>query len=212
MNKKKMIILGLSIVLILIIVLTGISLINNKKSVTPEGQITNANNKEGHTNLNSTRTLVIYFSENSKVELLAKEISDEVGGDFRKIEPVTPYPRDEEFINVTKEERDNDTRPKYKDLDINLDNYDTIFIGYPIWHYTLPMIMYSFFDDYDLSNKTIIPFNSHEGIGNGGTYVTIASLEPESKVLDGLAVNEKDIEKDKTIRVKSWFKELGIIS
>lgn len=212
MNKKKSIILGISILLILIIGFTIISIFNNKKDNLQADQIVNEENKEGHTSLDSTRTLVIYFSENSSLELLAKAISDEVGGDFKRLEPMTPYPSGEEFLSKTKEERDKDIRPKYKDLNINIDDYDTIFIGYPILHYTLPMILYTFFDDYDLSNKTIIPFNSHEGIGNGGTYVTIASLEPNAKILDGLAVNEKDIEKDASVRIKNWFKELGILS
>lgn len=51
--------------------------------------------------------------------------------------------------------------------------YDVVFVGYPIWWYTLPMPIYTFFDKYDFDNKIIVPFNTHEGSGDGGTYSTI---------------------------------------
>ena len=56
----------------------------------------------------------------------------------------------------------------------NVDDYDVIFIGYPIWWYTMPQAMYSFFEEYDFSGKTIIPFDTHYGSGNGGTFRRIA--------------------------------------
>ena len=117
---------------------------HSSNSVGLDVNIQNENNKEGVTNLDSNRVLVLYFSETGNTQQLAKTISNLVGGDFRRIEPVTPYPSGNELFSVTEEERDTNARPKSQDLHIQLDDYDTIFVRYPIWWYTLPMIMYTF--------------------------------------------------------------------
>lgn len=127
--------------------------------------IQNVDNREGNTSLDSDRELVLYFSETGNTQKLANLISNEVGGDFRRIEPVTPYPTGDALFDYTEEEANNNERPEFVDLDVNMDDYDTIFIGYPIWWYDMPMIIYTFFDEYDFSGKTIIPFNTHEGSG-----------------------------------------------
>ena len=80
---------------------------------------------------------------------------------------------------------------------------------YPMWWYTLPMIMYTFFDEYDFAGKTIIPFNTHEGSGDGGTYETIKEFEPDATVLDGLAIRGGDMKSDQTSEVKAWLQEIG---
>ena len=98
-----------------------------------------------------------------------------------------------QFPRLAKKEHDEDQRPAIKN-EINVDSYDTIYIGYPMWWYTFPMIVYTFFDKYDFSGKTIIPFNTHMGSGNGGTYDTIRKLEPKAKVLTGLPVEMRDAE------------------
>ena len=68
--------------------------------------------------------------------------------------------------------------------EIDIAPYDNIFIGYPMWWYTFPMILYTLFDRYDFFGKTIIPFNTHMGSRDGGTYKTIAELEPGAREAD----------------------------
>lgn len=172
--------------------------------------IQNETSKEGTgiLDIDAERTLVVYFSETGNTQKLAKEISDQVGGDFKRIEPVVPYPSGSELFDYTEAERDNDERPELKDLDINIEDYDTIFVGYPIWWYTLPMPLYTFFDEYDFSGKTIIPFNTHNGSGNGGTYSSIQQFEPDATVLDGIAISQNDIDQDLTGEVEEWLKGL----
>ena len=130
---------------------------------------------------------------------------------IERIEPVEAYPEDyNETADKAKAERDNGDRPKFKELQFNPENYDTIFIGYPIWWYELPMIMRTFFDTYDLSGKTIIPFNTHEGSGDGGTYDQIKTEEPNAKVLEGLPIRGGDIENtDSKDKVTEWLTGLG---
>jgi len=90
----------------------------------------------------------------------------------------------------------------------NLDDYDVIFIGYPIWWYTMPQAMYSFFEEYDFSGKTIIPFDTHYGSGNGGTFRRIAELEPDAEVKEGLAVHQNSVSSSRQTVVE-WLEGLG---
>jgi flavodoxin len=85
-----------------------------------------------------------------------------------------------------------DQRPAIRN-EIDIDSYDRIYIGYPMWWYTFPMIIYTFFDKYDFSGKTIIPFNTHMGSGDGGTYDTIRKLETAGRTIDTYPIiaNEK---------------------
>lgn len=98
-------------------------------------------------------------------------------------------------------------RPAIKN-EINIADYDTIYIGYPMWWYTFPMIIYTLFDKYDFSGKTIIPFNTHMGSRDGGTYKTIQKLEPNAKVLRGLPVEMGTAESSSALAVSKWLNSL----
>ena len=119
------------------------------------------------------KELVVYFSVYGTAKIVAEEIAKQTGADIVEIEPVIPYDSNREHYNalarIAKKEHDEDQRPAIKNK-IDIDSYDTIYIGYPMWWYTFPMIIYTFFDKYDFSGKTIIPFNTHMGSGDGGTY------------------------------------------
>jgi|GEM_PF-3586996 flavodoxin len=82
---------------------------------------------------------------------------------------------------------------------------------YPMWWYTFPMIIYTLFDKYDFSGKTIIPFNTHMGSHDGGTYDTIRELEPNATVvMNGLPVEMKTAETGAAKQVEKWLKSLNI--
>ena len=210
MNKGLKI--GLIVVIIAVICGIGFLVARNlgSKSVGIDNNVTNEKGKEGQTSLDSSKVLVVYFSETGNTQKLAKLISDRVGGDFVRIETVQTYPTEyQELADFAKNERDKDIHPELKDLDINIDDYDTIFIGYPIWWYQMPMAMYTFFDTYDFDGKTIVPFNTHEGSGNGGTYDDIAKLEPKATVLEGLPIRGGDMANDQLSTVDNWLNKLG---
>lgn len=209
MNKKLIKILG--ILFILVCVGGGIYYFTHiGGGVGLDSNIVDGDDKKAKVDMDGKRVLVVYFSESGNTQKLANIISDQVGGDFRRIEPVKAYPSGQELFDYTKVERDNDERPEFKDLDVNMDDYDVVFVGYPMWWFTLPMMMYTFFDKYDFSGKIIIPFNTHEGSGDGGTYNTIKEFEPEATVLDGLAIRGGDMESDQTETVIKWLDELGL--
>ena len=79
-----------------------------------------------------------------------------------------------------------------------MDSYDIIFIGYPIWHGRMPQAIYSFIESYDLTGKTIIPFNTHEGSGQSGTQRAIENALPGCTVLQGLAVQGKTAQENES--------------
>ena len=93
--------------------------------------------------------------------------------------------------------------------EIPVEDYDVIFIGYPMWWYTFPMILYTLFDRYDFSGKTVVPFNTHMGSGDGGTYRTIRELEPDATVLEGLPVEMRDAENGAEERIAKWLNKIG---
>ena len=152
------------------------------------------------------------LSGNSQEGQVSKEI-DENLNTTDKIDPVKPYPADyKECTEVATEEKNSNARPEFKNADsINIDNYDTIFIGYPIWWGDVPMIINTFLEKYDFSGKTIIPFNTHEGSGNSGTFSDIKSKMKSSNVnTNGLAIQGKTARQESSrSTVENWLKELG---
>ena len=133
----------------------------------------------------------------SSVEWIANIIHDNVGGELIPIIPSEEYPLEYEALaDYAKKERDDGGRPAFENLSIDPAGYDVVFIGYPIWWYEMPMIMDTLFDTYDFSGVTIVPFNTHAGSGDGGTYSDIKELEPNATVLEGLAVPGEDAGKD----------------
>lgn len=156
----------------------------------------------------------ITFNNDQKygsVQYMAEVIKEETGSDIHRITvEENHYPtvyRDlADFANNEKAEN---ARPKLTSTLSNLDDYDTIFLGSPIWWYTLPMPIFSFLDQYDLSGKKIIPFTAHEGSGLGGAPATIKTEEPEANVeTNGFSARGTQ-SGSQADAIKSWLKSLG---
>ncbi len=200
---------------------------NKVEEKVAENELENEDDKEVvENNDNEERILIAYFSradENYEVgnvdvgntEIMAGFIKDYLGdkADAFKIDPVKPYPVSyKECTEVaTQEQRDN-ARPEFKNADsLNIDDYDVIFLGYPIWWGDVPMIINTFLEKYDFSGKTIIPFNTHEGSRISGTYTSIKTKMKDSNVnTNGLAIDGKTARKESSrSTVESWLKGLG---
>lgn len=99
-----------------------------------------------------------------RVRAVADMIAENNGGELFSIKTETVYPSDGgKLIDFAVDEQNKNARPVLTSHIENLDDYDVIFVGYPNWWYDMPMALYSFFDEYDFSGKTIIPFNVHNG-------------------------------------------------
>ena len=177
------------------------------------------------------KILIAYFSagENSNVDVVssasvttvdgeakgrlravADMIQAETGGELFSIQTSVKYPGDGgELIDYAAKEQDEDARPELTSHIENPDDYDVIFVGFPTWWYDMPQALYSFFDEYDFSGKTIVPFNVHNGSRFSGTIETIQSLEPDAEVItDGFTVSERDVA-EAAGDVADWISGLG---
>lgn len=155
---------------------------------------------------------VVTDGENAygNTEYIAKLIQDKTGGTLYQIQTKQTYSTDfDEVIDQNHSEMNSSSLPELKDSDLDISQYDIVFIGYPVWSSTIPRAIHSFLHQYDLSGKTVIPFCTHNGYGSGNSYGTIAGLCPNSTNLDGLAVTATDV-KEAGSSVESWLDGLNL--
>lgn len=158
--------------------------------------------------------LVAYFSASvGKVtEKMAEKLAKAVDGDLFEIKPETTYTEaDLDWTNPesrsSKEMKDNPSfRPPIAEKIDNMDDYDTIFVGFPIWWYIAPTIINTFLESYDLSGKTIIPFASSGSSGMGNTNANLAPSCPDSKLIEGKRFPANVSEED----FAEWARSLDI--
>ena len=166
------------------------------------------------------KALVVFFShagENYNVgnievgntKIVADYISEITGAEQFEIVCQKDYdmPYDK-LIEVAKAEADNGELPGYKGDVKNLGDYDTVFIGGPIWWGTFPQVMFTFFRDHDLNGKTLIPFTTHEGSGPGSTVEDVKQAYPQATVTGQFSMYGHDVRKGKA-KVEKWLKGLG---
>lgn len=209
--KKRIMMLVLGIAVIMVAIFGIFTYLNNNQNESQDTNETVSNeSKTDDINIeNMGNTLILYFSMSGNTETVANYIHEEIGGDIVKLETVQTYPEDyDELVDYAREEQRDNTRPELETTIENIEQYDTIFLGYPNWWGDMPMPIYSFLDQYDLSNKTIAPFITHGGSGLSGTPANIANEEPDAVVTEGLAINGDDVD-DCQDEVNEWLDELN---
>lgn len=153
--------------------------------------------------------LVVYFSATGTTKALAQTIAEGADADIYEIVPKIPYTSADLNYNsdcrANAEQQDNSARPEFEPVDANFDNYNTIFIGYPIWWGTMPKIINTFLETYDLSGKTIMPFCTSGGSGIETSVSAIKSICPNADVKDGLRGSSSTT----TSQLNDWFSKVG---
>ena len=159
------------------------------------------------------KTLVVYFSkagENYAVgnikkgntRIIAEMIAEETDGTLFQIEPVKDYPKDyTKCTEVAQQELDSNARPAVKG-DIDVENFDVVYIGYPIWYGEAPRIIYTFLDTYDCSGKTVIPFCTSSSSSIDGSIPAIKKLSPKAKWQNGIRFDPASTEEDVAKKLK----------
>ena len=161
-----------------------------------------------------SKILVAYFSWSGNTQQLANWVAEKSDGELFRIVPEEAYASDfDGCADRAQIELRNGTRPplsSHIEEEI-MAEYDVIFVGFPIWWYDLPMPVWTFLEEYDLSGKTIIPFFSHNGSSSGASSIsTIKRLCPESTVVDDyLSVRGSSVSSAES-QVTSWINDLGI--
>lgn len=143
------------------------------------------------------------------IQYVASVIQKNVKADTFRIQPEKAYPiKHSTLVGQAEKEQEQNARPAIKNKLKNLSQYDTIFVGYPIWWSDMPQIMYTFFDTYDFSGKTIIPFTVHGGSGLSGTVNRIQKLEPNASVYkSALSIDRDNVDKSDS-KITTWLSGL----
>ena len=168
------------------------------------------------------KILIVYLSRTNNTKAIAQLIQKNVGGTLVTLELVKPYPENyKAIIEQVANENAAGFLPPLKTKIDSIDKYDVVFVGFPTWGMQLPPPMKSFLKQYDLSGKTIIPFNTNAGYGVGSSFETLKKLSPNSKVLEGFSTKggvERDgvyfvikgaKEKQAQIEIKKWLEKIS---
>lgn len=165
------------------------------------------------------KTLIAYFSRSGNnyvggkiidlpvgnTEIAAKLIRELTGGDLFKIESLKAYSKDyNTCTEEAKKELRAGARPELASYPENLQDYDTVALGYPNWWGTMPMPVWTFLEKYSFSGKIILPFCTHEGSGMGGSESDIRKLCPGADVKKGLAIRGGNV-KNAGKEIAAWL-------
>ena len=157
------------------------------------------------------KILVAYFSASGTTKALAKTISEVAQADLFEIQPVQPYSKkDLDWMDSssrsTKEMKDPNCRPAITSKVDQMQSYDVLFVGFPIWWYEAPRIIQSFLESYELAGKVVIPFATSGGSGMGKTTEILQESCPNAVVREGRCINYRQ---DKN-QLKQWFESLKL--
>lgn len=161
--------------------------------------------------MSDKKQLVAYFSPTGNTRRFAEMIAKVSGADLFEIKPEIPYtmadldwenPRSRSSVEM----KDPAFRPMIKDVVASMQDYDVVFLGFPIWWYIAPTIINTFLESYDLADKTIVPFATSGGSGAGETLAHLQPSAPQSTILEPVVITRSPL----MPRVESWYAELAI--
>ena len=198
----------------------------NEQTTPPAGNDTSKDQEPDDSDtIGGSSILVIYFSrtgeqytvgviDKGNTAIVAEMIAEQTGADLFEVLPVDDhYPMTySELTDVARQEQNDKARPEYAGELPDLSQYDTVFIGAPVWWGDWPMIMYTVFENTDFSGKRLVPFSTHEGSGLSGFDRKLFAACPDAEVLDGLAIRGNDCQnKQDSVRttVSDWLSGLG---
>ena len=159
-----------------------------------------------------SKRLVAYFSASGVTAKVAENLADAIGADIFEIQPKVPYTKADlnwmdKKSRSTIEMSDSTSRPAIAAKRDNMDEYDTIFVGFPIWWYIAPTIINTFLESYNLKGKTIIPFATSGGSGMGKTVELLRfSCAPDTRWNEGKRLSSHASAQE----VSAWAKSLSL--
>src|SRR6266498_1148789 len=173
--------------------------------------------------VSSKKILIVYLSRTNNTKAIAEIIQKNVGGTLVALELEKPYPKNyQATVQQVVNENETGYLPPLKTKIDSIQNYDVVFIGFPTWAMQMPPPMKSFLHQYNLSGKTVIPFNTNAGYGVGSGFQTVKELCQNSKVLEGFSITggmERDgvyfvikgeKAKEAETEVKKWLQKIKV--
>jgi len=171
------------------------------------------------------KILIVYLSRTNNTKAIAEIIQKQVGGTLVALELVKPYPENyQQTVQQVVKELETGYLPPLKTKVDSIEKYDVVFLGFPTWDMQMPPPMKSFLHQYNLSGKTVIPFNTNAGYGVGSGFQSVKELCPQSKVLEGFEIGggvERDgvlfvikgeKAKEAETEVRKWLKKIKLIN
>lgn len=158
----------------------------------------------------ASASIVTDSEDYGTTEYVARLIQEQAGGDLHLIQTKEKYPAGfDELRDLNHKEMAEGYLPPLAESDLDVSQYDTVFIGYPVWATDVPQAVLSFLQEYDLSGKTVIPFCTHGGYGAGDSYSTIREASHAAQSSEGLAINAEDIYEAESV-VTDWLDSIGL--
>jgi flavodoxin len=153
----------------------------------------------------SRNVLVAFFTRTGNTAVIARQIQRALDADLFEIRPTVAYPEDyEETVAQATSERESGFEPPLAALAPNVERYETVFLGFPVWGMSAPSVIRSFLSKHDLSGKTLVPFITHGGYGLGESLSVVAKHAPQARLLEGFFL-EADQERRTLEQVTSWL-------
>ena len=157
--------------------------------------------------MNNKKFLIAYYSYSGNTKRVAEKIQQLTNGDIFEIVPKKAYPNNyNDVVNLTKDEKQKDIKPELTDNG-NVKDYDIIFLGTPVWWYTMASPVKTFISNNDFSGKTIVPFCTHGGGGASSTYIDMQKLAKGAKVTEGYTSYENSA---KDSEIADWINKLKL--
>ena len=155
-----------------------------------------------------SKRLVAYFSASGVTAKVAENLADAIGADIFEIQPEVPYTKADlnwmdKKSRSTIEMSDPTSRPAIAAKRDNMDEYDTIFVGFPIWWYIAPTIINTFLEKYDLTGRKIVLFATSGGSGFGNTVKELQPSAPGAEIVEGKLLNRANKQE-----IENWVKTL----
>lgn len=205
-NLKKILALSCALLMAVTITACGTSESNNNSESKQTTEAKETTQSAG------TNVLVAYFSATGNTKTVAEQIADVTGGELYEIEPTEPYTSEDLDYNnddcrANLEMNDDTARPEIAGAIENIEQYGTIYLGYPIWWGNAPRIMNTFVETYDLSGKTVVPFCTSGGSGISTSVDTLQELAGDGITwMEGQRF-DRDVSVDE---ISQWIDEMGL--
>ena len=147
------------------------------------------------------------------LQVMAQVVAEKTGADIFHILVTEPYAMDySTMLPMATRQMQNDERPKLQESIDDLEQYDVIYIGTPVWNAELPPAMLSFFDEYDFTGKTIVPLGIHLGSRFGKAISQMEELEPGAEILEGYTVNAETPNEEVKTEFGEWLDSAGLVN
>jgi flavodoxin len=165
----------------------------------------------------SKKILIVYMSRTNNTRAIAEIIHENVGGTLVALELENPYPENyKSIVDQVAKENETGFLPPLKTKIDGIETYDVVFVGFPTWGMQLPPPMKSFLRQYELSEKTVVPFNTNGGYGIGSTFDTVKELCPNSTVVEGFSIKggeemDGDKAKQAQLEIKKWLHKINLL-